>query len=236
MQMARLSRVSLKGFAQHIIQRGNNHLPCFFGADDYEQYLDYLSDAMDKYGVILHSYCLMPNHVHLLMTPESSDGISRALQDLGRRYVRYINFKYNRTGTLWEGRYHSCLIENNSHVMDCYRYIESNPIRSKISEGTQLYKWSSYNCNALNKTDCFVVPHAEYLKLGKDSKSRCSAYQSLMGIELEADKVKNIREATQSNRVYGSDNFIYWIENELSIKIRKKKAGRPRLSQELSVN
>jgi len=228
-QMARLRRLSIAGFTQHVIQRGNNRLPCFFGSDDYEQYLEYLSDTLEKQGVMLHSYCLMPNHVHLLMTPETIDGISRVLQDLGRRYVRYINYKYRRTGTLWEGRYHSCLIENGFYILDCYRYIEMNPVRNAIVKSTQHYKWSSFNCNGLNKPDCFIVPHAEYLKFGKDLKNRCYAYKDLIDIELQTDRLRKIQEATQSNRIYGSNDFINWVERELSVKVRKKKAGRPRM-------
>ncbi len=227
--MARLRRLSLCGITQHILQRGNNRLPCFFGSDDYEQYLEYLCDAVDKYNVMLHSYCLMPNHVHLLMTPDCSEGISRTLQDLGRRYVRYINFKYGRSGTLWEGRYHSCLVENDFHVLDCYRYIEMNPIRSNIVYEPGSYKWSSYQCTGMNQSSCYIIPHSEYIKLGKSRNERCCAYRGLMNISLDKIKLKKIREAAQSNRVYGSDEFIEWVENKLTIRVRKKKAGRPRL-------
>ena len=229
--MPRLPRLSLANSTQHVIQRGNNHLPCFFCVDDYELYLDYLEEAIDKYDVLLHAYCLMPNHIHLLMTPLSSDGISRVLQDLGRRYVRAINHKYNRTGTLWEGRYHSCLIENNTQIIDMYRYIEMNPVRNEIVNKPESYKWSSYSCNALGQHDCFIIPHNEYLKLGIERESRSHEYKKLNQIELDKIKLRRIREATQSNRVYGSDNFIYWIEKELSIRIRKKKAGRPKLQE-----
>ena len=211
MQMARLPRLSLEGFTQHVIQRGNNRAPCFFCSDDYEQYLDYLSDAMEKYDIKLHVYCLISNHVHLLMTPSVSNGISRALQDIGRRYVRYINFKYNRTGTLWDGRYHSCLVENDFHILDCYRYIESIPVRKDIQEKPELYKWSSYGCNALNKSDCFITSHSKYLELANNYRDRSSEYKKLFNIPLSTAKINEIQDAVKSNRVYGSDNFIYWV-------------------------
>jgi REP-associated tyrosine transposase len=229
--MARIRRLFIKNISQHIVQRGNNQLPCFFGSEDYEQYLDFLNDALEKYDVFLHAYCLMPNHIHTLMTPETVGGISRVFQDLGRRYVRYINFKYGRTGTLWGGRYHSCLVESEKHLLDCYRYIELNPVRNKIVEHPQEYKWSSYLYNALGISDFNLIPHNEYLKLGLSKYKRCLAYKELFQSNMNDDFLKSIREATQSNRVLGSEKFTYWLEKELSITVRKKKVGRPKRIQ-----
>ncbi len=226
--MARLPRISVSGMTQHVVQRGNNHLPCFFSADDHDLYIDFLEDAIEKHDVALHAYCLMSNHVHLLMTAINVDGISRALQDLGRRYVRSINNKYGRTGTLWEGRYHSCLVEDGQYILDCYRYIETNPVRNGIVIKAEDYSWSSFHCNALNKSDCVVKPHTEYLRLAANPTAQRDRYFELVKQDLSEYQLKSIREATQSNRIYGSDNFIYWIEKELSIRVRKKKAGRPR--------
>jgi REP-associated tyrosine transposase len=229
--MARIRRLYIKNIPQHIVQRGNNQLPSFFGSEDYEQYLDYLNDALERHEVLLHAYCLMPNHVHLLMTPVTSDGISRVMQDLGRRYVRFINYKYGRTGTLWEGRYHSCLVESESYLLDCYRYIELNPMRSGIVKEVHQYKWSSYPYNALAVPDINIVPHNEYLKLGAKKYRRCLAYKRLVRLNIENDLLRKIRDATQSNRVLGTGNFTYWLEKELSITLRKKKAGRPKMAR-----
>lgn len=229
--MARIRRLFIKSIPQHIVQRGNNHMPVFFASDDYEQYLDFLNDALEKHDVLLHAYCLMPNHVHLLMTPETSDGIPRVLQDLGRRYVRFINYKYERSGTLWEGRYHSCLVESENYLLDCYRYIELNPVRNKIVGKPQEYIWSSYLYNGLGFPDVNIIPHDEYLKLGLNKEKRCVAYRKLFQINLDDELLRNIRVATQSNRVLGSIDFTCWLEKELSVSLRKKKVGRPRMEK-----
>jgi len=226
--MARMHRLSLAGIPQHILQRGNNHLPSFFSSDDYELYLDYLDDAAEKYDVKVHAYCLMPNHVHLLMMPNSTNGISRVLQDLGRRYVRNINYRYGRTGTLWEGRYHSCLVERGNRLLDCYRYIETNPVRTGIVNKPEDYKWSSYCHNAFGEPNAIIFPHSEYLKLGLTEQWRRFAYKKLFNTEIDVGVIREIREATQSNRVLGDDQFLQEIEAELSICISKKKPGRPK--------
>lgn len=225
--MPRLPRLSLAKIPQHIVQRGNNRLPSFFSSNDYQLYLEFLEEAAEKYEVMLHAYCLMPNHVHLLMTPETKNGISRVLQDLGRRYVRHINYRYGRTGTLWEGRYHSCLVEGEKYIIKCYQYIESNPVRSRIVQVPQDYKWSSYHYNALADVDSKLTPHAEYLKLGKTRYRRCYAYKKIFASGLDNEVIHQIRESTQSNRVFGSEQFIDAVEAELSISIHKKRPGRP---------
>ena len=228
--MARLPRLNLSRIPQHIVQRGNNRLPVFFFSDDYYLYLEILEEAAEKYDVMIHSYCLMPNHVHLLMTPDTKSGISRVLQDLGRRYVRYINYRHKRTGSLWEGRYHSCLVESEYCLIDCSRYIESNPVRAGLVTEPEDYIWSSYHHNGLGKADSNIIPHVEYLKLGVGIKDRCSAYRKLFSIDLDNKIIRNIREATQSNRVFGSDKFISQVEAELSISVHKKRPGRPKKS------
>lgn len=226
--MARLPRLSLSRIPQHVVQRGNNRLPVFFFSDDYYLYLEFLQEASEKYDVMVHAYCLMPNHVHLLMTPDTKNGISRVLQDLGRRYVRYVNYRHKRTGSLWEGRYHSCLVESEKYLLDCYRYIESNPVRTGITRVPQDYVWSSFHHNAVGNADNNLVPHGEYLKLGLTTQERCQTYRVLFENQLESDVVRKIREATQSNRVLGSEAFIYEIETLLSINVHKKKPGRPK--------
>jgi len=226
--MARIHRLSLAGIPQHVLQRGNNQLPSFFSSDDYEIYLDYLEDATEKHDVRVHAYCLMPNHVHLLITPNTPNGVSRVLQDLGRRYVRHINYKYDRTGTLWEGRYHSCLIGHGRYLLDCYRYIEANPVRSGIVNKPEEYKWSSYSYNALGELNAIISPHSEYLKLGQTEEWRRFAYKKSFRTEPDDIAIHEIREATQSNRVLGDNQFLRKIEAELSICITKKKPGRPK--------
>ncbi|WP_442682461.1 transposase [Stenotrophomonas sp. JC08] len=125
--MARKPRIDLAGVAQHVIQRGNDRQPCFFRAIDYQRYVQDLREITLARDCNVHAYVLMTNHVHLLMTPTRVGAISSVMQALGRRYVRYINDTYGRTGTLWERRYKSHLVANDEHLLRCYRYIELNP-------------------------------------------------------------------------------------------------------------
>jgi len=127
--MPRRARIVVPGISWHIIQRGNNRSACFYTDDDYHKYLDTLKEQADKYDCLVHAYCLMTNHVHLLLTPIHEDSASQLMKHLGQRYVQYINRTYNRSGTLWEGRFRSCLTQSNEYVLACYRYIELNPVR-----------------------------------------------------------------------------------------------------------
>ena len=145
--MARKPRFNLPGVPQHVIQRGNNREPCFYGDGDYQRYLGDLREAADRNDCRLHAYVLMTNHVHLLVTPMAEHGVTHLMQDLGRKYVRYINHNYQRTGTLWEGRYKSSLIDSEAYLLVCMRYIELNPVRAGMVQHPGEYRWSSYNGN-----------------------------------------------------------------------------------------
>ena len=132
--MARLPRICLPGIAQHVIQRGNNRQVCFGANDDFAAYAHWLEEYAEKYHVAVHAWVFMTNHVHLLVTPTTADGVSRLMQSLGRRYVRYFNHTYQRSGTLWEGRFKSCVVEDDSYLLLCQRYIELNPVRAGMVE------------------------------------------------------------------------------------------------------
>ena len=155
--MARKPRFNLPGVPQHVIQRGNNRESCFFDAEDYRCYLDALGHASKQCGCAVHAYILMTNHVHLLVTQERRDGVSAMMQSLGRRYVRYINDRHRRTGTLWEGRYKAALVDSERYLLACYRYIELNPVRAGMVELPGRYPWSSYRYNALGMPDSLVI-------------------------------------------------------------------------------
>jgi putative transposase len=144
--MARLPRYTLPGQPQHVILRGNNRSIIFAADEDYRFFLDCLGDAATRHGCVIHAYVLMTNHVHLLITPEHEGSIGKALQSVGRRYVQYFNYTYQRTGTLWEGRYKATLIDSESYLLTCYRYIELNPVRADMVPHPRDYLWSSYRC------------------------------------------------------------------------------------------
>jgi putative transposase len=142
--MARPPRLNLPNIPQHVTQHGNNRQACFFEEQDYAVYLDNLKKYSQKYRVSIHSFVLMTNHVHLLLMPETAGGVSQLFQALGRYYVRYINQTYNRTGTLWEGRYKSSLVDSKTYFLTVSRYIELNPVRAKMVSHPAKYPWSSY--------------------------------------------------------------------------------------------
>ena len=160
--MARLPRYVIPGQPQHVIQRGNNRDIIFVADEDYRFYLQKLEDACKKYNCDIHAYVLMTNHVHLLLTPQSENGISQVMQSLGRSYVQYFNFRYRRSGTLWEGRYKATLLDSESYLLTCSRYIELNPVRAQMVKDPGEYPWSSFGFNALGQADNLITPHAVY--------------------------------------------------------------------------
>lgn len=142
--MARLRRISPAGLPVHLIQRGNNRQACFGSLVDYKAYINWLKEYSRKYSVAIHAWVLMTNHIHLLCTPLEDEAVSKMMQSIGRRYVQYFNHQYKRSGTLWEGRYKSCLIEAENYLIEVYRYIELNPVRAKMVKDPSEYLWSSY--------------------------------------------------------------------------------------------
>ena len=228
--MARLPRLNLPGIPQHVIQRGNNHQPCFFSEQDYVVYLDKLNEYSKKYSVQIHSYILMTNHVHLLLTPEESDGVSRLLQSLGRYYVRYINQTYQRSGTLWEGRFKSTLVDSERYLLTVSRYIELNPVRAKMVEHPAQYPWSSYQKNALGKDINLITPHLCYLSLGTTDKERQAAYQALFAAKIHNKTLLEIRNATNKAWVLGENSFKKQIEEQTGRRASPSLRGGDRKS------
>lgn len=169
--MARLPGVSPIGQPVHIVQRDNNRQICFAAQEDYAAYLGWLKEYSKKFSVDIHAWVLMTNHVHLLCTPQKAGAVSLIMQSVGRRYVQYFNYQYQRSGTLWEGRYRSCLVQTEPYLLEVYRYIELNPVRANMVEDPGMYIWSSYQINALGKVSDLSKPHPEYVKLGKKKKN-----------------------------------------------------------------
>ena len=225
--MARKPRFNLPGSPQHIIQRGNNREPCFYATDDYLRYLQDLYDAALANRVAIHAYVLMTNHVHLLATPEQAYGITHMMQDLGRKYVRYINRVYARSGTLWEGRFKSCLVDRETYLLTCMRYIEMNPVRAHMVTNPGEYRWSSYLHNAYGRVDLLVRPHTLYQSLGNSDANREKAYRELFCHYLEAEQVHEIRAALNGELALGSEEFKDKIGGMLGRQTRPRKLGRP---------
>jgi len=225
--MPRQRRFTIPGIPQHVIQRGNNRQPCFYAEDDYRYYLDVLREAIERNMCELHAYVLMTNHVHLLVTPSTEFGLSHVMQDLGRKYVRYINHRYKRTGTLWEGRFKSSHVDSNDYLLTCMRYIELNPVRAGMVAHPGEYNWSSFKTNAANKKDEIITMHPVYKELGKDSEKRCYAYRELFSLQLDDKEIHAIRDAINGQLIYGREGFKNKVEKMVMRKKHRGKDGRP---------
>lgn len=230
--MPRLPRLNLQGVPQHVVQRGNNRQVCFFIEQDYTVYLDKLKYYAKQYQVDVHAYVLMTNHVHLLMTPNTDKGVSQLMQSLGRYYVRYINQTHKRTGTLWEGRYKSTLVDSEAYLLLVSRYIELNPVRANMVEHPAEYPWSSYHANALDKVIELVSPHPLYQRLGSNDKTRKANYQLLFKHHIPALSLKGIRDATNKAWVLGSEQFKQQIEAQTGRRASPKPRGGDRKSKD----
>lgn len=226
--MPRLPRYVLPGVPQHIIQRGNNRQAIFADDDDYVVYLDWLRQAADQYGLRIHAYVLMTNHVHLLATPLEAGSIGKVLQSLGRRYVQYFNYRYGRTGTLWEGRYRATVVDTENYLLACSRYIELNPVRAAMVEAPGEYRWSSYRCNALGREDGLVTPHALYQGLGRSGEPRQDAYRALFSDAVTDDLLSNIRDATNKGWALGNKRFCVQVEALTARRAAPLPRGRPK--------
>jgi len=194
--MPRQARYIVPDIALHVIQRGHNRNACFRDDTDRMVYLANLAELIGKTACALHAYCLMGNHVHMLLTPPSAQACATLMRTLGQRYAQYFNRRYERIGALWEGRYRSCLVESAAYVLACYRYIERNPVRAAMVSSPGAYRWSSFDGNSGRTLNRMLAPHVEYLALAADEGSRQREYALMLG---EADNpgfLTAIRDAT----------------------------------------
>jgi putative transposase len=229
--MARLPRLFLPGQPLHVIQRGNNREAIFEADEDYRLYLRWLKGAAGEQGLAVHAYVLMTNHVHLLVTAESVSSVSKTMQSVGRRYVQHFNHSYGRTGTLWEGRYKSTLIDSESYLLTCMRYIEMNPVRAAMVDRPEDYAWSSYHRNALGESDALVTPHPLYQGLGRAEGKRQEAYRALFLAPLPDEGVNAIRDATNKAWVLGDSRFRDKVAALSHRRAAPLPPGRPRKDQ-----
>ena len=226
--MSRKPRFFVADIPTHVVQRGNNRQAIFFTDNDYRVYLGWVAEAAKRWNCAVHAYVLMTNHVHLLVTPQDREGVSRMMQYLGRRYVPYVNHEYGRTGTLWEGRFKSSLIQARSYLLACYRYIELNPVRAGMVEAPVDYPWSSYRGNALGEEDPILSAHADYLALGRSDRERWRAYRALFESHLDQNTITQLRESLQTGTPLGNDRFRAQIEQALGRTVGFSRRGRPK--------
>ena len=226
--MPRKPRASVVGVPEHVIQRGNNRQVIFTSDEDMKAYVAWLKQYSVKFEVAVHAWVLMTNHVHLLCTPGSPSAISNMMQALGRSYVQYFNRAYQRTGTLWEGRFRSSLVQQEAYLLELYRYIELNPVRAGMVNDPADYTWSSYQCNALGKKTELLKPHLLFMALGTDDSSRRRSYQNLFRCHVSGQLLEDIRRSANKGLVLGNDHFIDQVEELTGKALRERKRGRPK--------
>jgi len=224
--MARLARNQLPNVPAHVVVRGNDRGAIFRSDGDRIYFHRCLVEAGARYGMKVHAYVFMTNHVHLLASGGNSLAISRAIQMLGRRYVSYFNYLHKRTGTLWEGRFRASPIETERYLFACHRYIEENPIRAGMVAAPGQFMWSSHLCLARVKADDLVTPHELYVNLGGNELARRRAYRSLFDVPLDSATVEHIRTCLQKGIALGSAEFCKQLEAQSGRRASAAARGR----------
>jgi len=225
--MPRRARLRIAGAPLHVIQRGNNRSACFFADHDYGCYLHHLEELAARYTCSIHAYVLMTNHVHLLLTPGRPDGASLLMKHLGQRYVQYVNRVYDRSGTLWEGRFRSSIVQAETYLLRCQRYIELNPVRASMVDAPGAYPWSSFGANALGQRGDLITPHPIFLALGPDEVNRRAAYLELFRGEPEPMELEEIRTSVNAGYALGNERFRKEMAVALGRRAGPGKPGRP---------
>lgn len=226
--MGRQARLDLPGVPLHVIQRGNNRNACFHADSDRHLYLKLLHGAVEHNGCALHAYVLMPNHVHLLVTPGATGAVASTMQDLGRRYVRIFNDAHSRTGTLWEGRYKAAMIDSERYLLVCQRYIELNPVRGGLAANPADFRWSSHRHNAYGISDSLLTSHPIFQRLGNDDAARRRAYLELFDQPIDPKVIDLIRSTANKGWPLGSEEFLRDTAAALGRAAKPPKRGRPR--------
>jgi putative transposase len=224
--MSRHPRPVFKNVPLHIVQRGNNRNPCFFSPLDYHVYLAMLAQSAAEFGCSVHAYVLMTNHVHILASPSEVTSPALMMKGLGERYVPYANRRYGRYGTLWQGRYQSCLVDSEQYFLVCQRYIELNPVRAGLVSDPADYEWSSYKANAHGTTNKLVTPHPVYTGLGTEICQRQSNYRALFQDAIPELLLEQVRHATNRNGAFGSPQFVDEIGSVLGRKLNRQYIRR----------
>ena len=234
--MARLPRLTLPGCPHHIIQRGNNRQAIFATTADYQTMLDLLAENASKFDVAVHAYVLMSNHFHLLATPHSAEGLPQMMQAVGRRYVRYFNDSQHRSGTLWEGRYKSTLIQTERYLLACMVYIDLNPVRAGLVAQARDYPWSSHGHYTGLCTDKLITPHPLIWELGNTPFAREAAYAELVQSGLSSVQQTALTDATLRGWALGDPDFVADLQKRTQRRVSQISAGRPVSVQKIVVN
>ena len=225
--MARLPRLTLPGYPHHVIQRGNNRQPIFASNADYLMLLQLLGENAVKFGVSLHAYVLMSNHFHLLATPDTAEGLPQMMQAVGRRYVRYFNDTQKRSGTLWEGRYKSTLIQTDRYLLACMAYIDLNPVRAGLAAQAADYPWSSHTHYTGQRIDKLITPHPLFWALGNTPFAREAAYAELVQSGITSVQQTALTDSALSGWALGESDFVADLQKRTERRVSKTSPGRP---------
>jgi putative transposase len=229
--MARQPRLTVTGYPHHVILRGNNRQDIFRTPADFQRMLDLLFEHARVQGVEVHAYVLMTNHLHLLLTPQKDQALPKMMQAVGRTYVQVFNKVHGRTGTLWEGRYRSTLIQTDRYLLACMAYIDLNPVRAHMVAQPEEHLWSSYAHYTGRRTDRLITPHALYWALGNTPFAREAAYAELVQSGISADQQGALTNATLSGWALGDASFVAVLQAQTQRRLSKGKAGRPFAAQ-----
>ena len=227
--MARLPRLTLAGYPHHIIQRGNNRQLIFSSTADYAYLLALIHESAKKFEVAVHAYVLMGNHFHVLATPHTDTGLPLMMQAVGRSYVRYFNQLQGRTGTLWEGRYRSTLIQTDRYLLTCMAYIDLNPVRAGLVAEATDYPWSSHGHYAGLRADKLITPHPLFWALGNTPFGREAAYAEMVRSGVSADQQAALTRSALTGWALGSEDFVADLQKRTERRVEKVHAGRPAL-------
>lgn len=226
--MARLPRLTLPGYPHHVIQRGNNRQPIFMDRQDHETMWALLTEHAQRHRVAVHAYVLMDNHFHLLATPQTADGLPLMMQAVGRSYVRLVNNRHGRTGTLWEGRYRSTVLQPDRYLLPCMVYFDLNPVRTGLATQPLDYAWSSH-AHAMGRViDRLITPHALYWALGNTPFAREAAYAALVHAGISAAEQAALTASALSGWALGDAEFVQGLQGETTRRLLKSAPGRPR--------
>ncbi len=229
--MARLPRLTLPGYPHHVIQRGNNRQAIFLSSGDRQFLLDLLQENAEKFGVAIHSYVLMTNHFHVLATPTTADALPKMMQAVGRRYVRLFNDANHRSGTLWEGRYKSTLIQADRYLLACMVYIDLNPVRAGLAIQAADFPWSSHGHYAGLRVDELITPHPLFWTLGNTPFAREAAYSQLVQAGIGNQELSDLTQSALRGWALGDSSYVSDLQKQTHRRVARAVAGRPSLSK-----
>lgn len=216
--MPRIARIVAPGYPHHITQRGNRRQTTFFSNDDYEAYIDLMGAWCSEYGVEIWAYCLMPNHVHLVAVPKEKDSLNRSIGEAHRRYTRMVNFREGWRGHLWQGRFASYVMDEK-YLLACVRYVENNPVRAKLSDQADGWKWSSAKAHISGKNDGLVTVNPLLDLVKKD-------WKKFLNITVPDNEISDMHKHERTGRPLCAPWLLDQLEALLGQSLKPKKPGR----------